>query len=40
MYPSDRKYTKNHEWVTIAGGEKLEEPYVIRPTSETVSGLF
>ena len=21
MYPSDRKYTKNHEWVTIAGGE-------------------
>ena len=26
--------------VTIAGGEKLEEPYVIRPTSETVIGHF
>jgi glycine cleavage system H protein len=21
MYPSDRKYTKDHEWVTIAGSE-------------------
>jgi len=26
--------------VTIAGGEKLEEPYVIRPTSETIIGHF
>src|SRR5262245_3837248 len=26
--------------VTIAGGEQLEEPYVIRPTSETVIGHF
>lgn len=26
--------------VTIAGGEKLAEPYVIRPTSETVIGHF
>ncbi len=26
--------------VTIAGGEPLEEPYVIRPTSETVIGEF
>lgn len=26
--------------VTIAGGEKLEEPYVIRPTSETLIGHF
>jgi prolyl-tRNA synthetase len=26
--------------VTIAGGETLEEPYVIRPTSETVIGHF
>jgi prolyl-tRNA synthetase len=26
--------------VTIAGGEELEEPYVIRPTSETVIGHF
>jgi prolyl-tRNA synthetase len=26
--------------VTIAGGKKLEEPYVIRPTSETIIGHF
>src|SRR5271168_3957786 len=26
--------------VTIAGGKKLEEPYVIRPTSETIVGHF
>jgi len=26
--------------VTVAGGEQLEEPYVIRPTSETVIGHF
>jgi len=26
--------------VTIAGGEELEEPYVVRPTSETVIGHF
>jgi prolyl-tRNA synthetase len=26
--------------VTIAGGKKLEEPYVIRPTSETLVGHF
>src|SRR3984893_14524129 len=26
--------------VTIAGGKELEEPYVIRPTSETVIGHF
>src|ERR1019366_5691791 len=26
--------------VTIAGGRKLEEPYVIRPTSETIIGHF
>jgi prolyl-tRNA synthetase len=26
--------------VTHAGGEKLEEPYVIRPTSETIIGYF
>ncbi len=26
--------------VTVAGGETLEEPYVIRPTSETVIGHF
>ncbi|MBI5508180.1 MAG: proline--tRNA ligase [Deltaproteobacteria bacterium] len=26
--------------VTIAGGQKLEEPYVIRPTSETIIGHF
>ena len=26
--------------VTIAGGKELEEPYVIRPTSETISGHF
>src|SRR5512141_1223899 len=26
--------------VTIAGGKTLEEPYVIRPTSETISGHF
>jgi prolyl-tRNA synthetase len=26
--------------VTIAGGEELEEPYVIRPTSETIIGYF
>ncbi|MCA9549780.1 MAG: proline--tRNA ligase [Myxococcales bacterium] len=26
--------------VTIAGGEQLEEPYVIRPTSETIIGHF
>ncbi|MCC7385342.1 MAG: proline--tRNA ligase [Deltaproteobacteria bacterium] len=26
--------------VTIAGGEKLEEPYIIRPTSETIIGHF
>jgi len=26
--------------VTIAGGKKLEEPYVIRPTSETIIGYF
>src|SRR5918911_75094 len=26
--------------VTIAGGEKLAEPYVIRPTSETIIGYF
>src|SRR5678809_40779 len=26
--------------VTHAGGEKLEEPYVIRPTSETIIGHF
>ena len=24
--------------VTVAGGKKLEEPYVIRPTSETIIG--
>lgn len=21
MYPADRKYSKDHEWITIAGGE-------------------
>lgn len=26
--------------VTIAGGKKLEEPYVVRPTSETIIGHF
>ena len=26
--------------VTIAGGKELEEPYVIRPTSETIVGHF
>src|SRR5579884_3752506 len=26
--------------VTIAGGKELEEPYVIRPTSETIIGYF
>ena len=26
--------------VTIAGGKQLEEPYVIRPTSETIIGHF
>ncbi len=26
--------------VTIAGGKQLEEPYVIRPTSETIVGYF
>src|SRR5437667_8479052 len=26
--------------VTIAGGKKLEEPYIIRPTSETLVGHF
>ena len=26
--------------VTIAGGKELEEPYVIRPTSETIIGHF
>ena len=26
--------------VTVAGGKKLEEPYVIRPTSETIIGHF
>ncbi len=26
--------------VTVAGGEELEEPYVVRPTSETVIGHF
>jgi len=26
--------------VTHAGGEKLEEPYIIRPTSETIIGYF
>ncbi len=26
--------------VTVAGGKKLEEPYVIRPTSETIVGHF
>src|SRR5277367_6565438 len=26
--------------VTIAGGKDLEEPYVIRPTSETIVGHF
>jgi prolyl-tRNA synthetase len=26
--------------VTIAGGKELEEPYVIRPTSETIVGYF
>ena len=26
--------------VTIAGGKQLEEPYVIRPTSETIVGHF
>jgi len=26
--------------VTIAGGKKLEEPYVVRPTSETIVGHF
>ncbi len=26
--------------VTVAGGEKLAEPYVIRPTSETIIGYF
>lgn len=26
--------------VTIAGGKQLEEPYVIRPTSETIIGYF
>ena len=26
--------------VTIAGGKKLEEPYVLRPTSETIIGHF
>jgi prolyl-tRNA synthetase len=26
--------------VTIAGGKKLEEPYIIRPTSETIIGHF
>jgi prolyl-tRNA synthetase len=26
--------------VTIAGGEKLEEPYVVRPTSETIIGHY
>src|SRR5688500_11012504 len=26
--------------VTHAGGEKLEEPYVVRPTSETIIGHF
>jgi prolyl-tRNA synthetase len=26
--------------VTIAGGKKLEEPYVVRPTSETIIGYF
>jgi len=26
--------------VTVAGGEELEEPYVVRPTSETIIGHF
>jgi prolyl-tRNA synthetase len=26
--------------VTVAGGKKLEEPYVVRPTSETIIGHF
>ena len=26
--------------VTVAGGKQLEEPYVIRPTSETIIGHF
>ena len=26
--------------VTVAGGEELEEPYIVRPTSETVIGHF